>query len=153
VSSDNRLGGNSTDGKHSKTSVKKLRVSLLLHFGGILGSHHGPSKVTGFSVSILGGNNSGSSDNKVEKSNKEKKLEHGSISQESIVGINSLGDGFERIHFSWKSDKVGGNESNNRQHGGSSVTKFGLAEERKERFISLSELEAVAFEKSENVHC
>jgi len=90
---------------------------------------------------LHGGNSCWSSDDHVKKTNPQKKLVHRTTVQKSIMGIDSLGDRLERVHFSWKTEKVSGDETNNSDHGSASMAKFALTEPGQEWFVSLRELE------------
>jgi len=104
---------------------------------------------TGFTFSVHGGNSGRGGDDQIEKTNPQKKLVHGSIVQKSIVGINSLGDALERVHFTWDAEEVCGNETNDGNHGSASVTKFGLAEPWKEWSVGLGKVQLQNIERTE----
>ena len=140
VSADNTLCGNSSNGAHGKTSIQKLGILLLLHGSGVTGSKGVPCIVTGFTFSIHHGDTGGSGHNEFPKSNPHQKLSHGS-GQESVVGIDGLGDGLEGVLFSGDADKVGGDETNDGQHGGTSVTDLGLTEPWDKRRVGIAQSE------------
>jgi len=146
VSSDNTLGGNTTDGNHSETSVQQLAVLLLLKLGGILGGKCGPSEVTGFTFSLHSGRGCGSSDNHIPETDPEQELVHRATFQESIVGIDSLGDGLEGVGFPRDSDEILNDESNDGKHGGTSVSDLGLTEPRQKGLERSSQSQGVELE-------
>jgi hypothetical protein len=96
---------------------------------------------TGITFSLHGGNGSRSSDDKIKKTDPQKKLVHGTAFQKSVVGIDSLGDALERVHFTWDTDEVGGDETNNSDHSSASVTKFAFTEPRHEWAVSFRKLQ------------
>lgn len=57
------------------------------------------------------------------------------------MGINGVGDGLEGVQVSRDADKVGGDETNDSQHGSASVTELGLTEEGEEWLVGLSKLQ------------
>jgi hypothetical protein len=141
MSGDDCLGGNSANGEHGQSAVEKFGIALLLEGGGVLGCKLSPAKVTRLALSLHGGNNGGGSDDEVEKTDPENELEHGTRSEESIVGSNGARDGLEGVQISRDADKVGGNKTNDGQHGSASVTELGLTEEGEEWLVGLSKLQ------------
>mmetsp|Transcript_32179 Transcript_32179/g.78187 ORF Transcript_32179/g.78187 Transcript_32179/m.78187 type:complete len:191 (-) Transcript_32179:368-940(-) len=141
VSADDRLGGNSSDGAHGQASVHEFGLLLLLHGSRVRWGEKSLSVVTSFTFSVHGGNSGRGGDDHIEKTDPQKKLVHGSTVQKSIVGINSLGDALERVHFSWDAEEVRGNETDDGNHGSASVTKFTLTEPWKEGRVGLGKLQ------------
>ena len=137
VSSDNRLSGNTSDGAHSKTTVQKFRHLLLFEGGLIRGFEGVPSEVTRFTFSLSKSLNGRGGDKEVEKTNPKKKLVHRTSLQESIVGINCLGDGLERVHLTRKTNEVSCDKSHNCKHCSTTMTDLSLTEEGKERRVGL----------------
>mmetsp|Transcript_742 Transcript_742/g.991 ORF Transcript_742/g.991 Transcript_742/m.991 type:complete len:224 (-) Transcript_742:18-689(-) len=145
VSSDNSLSRNSTNSTHGQSSIQKLLHLHLLHLGSILGSLVSKSKVTGISLSLHCGLDGGNGNNSIEQTNEQKELVHGSL-QKNVVGIDCLGDGLEAVGISGDTDKVGGDESDNGEHGGTAVTELGFTEEGDEGTVGFGEAEGVEFE-------
>lgn len=98
-------------------------------------------RTSSFTLSLASSNGSRSSDDHVPQTNEQQKLVHRSGLEKSIVGINGLWDGLEGVHVSRDTNKVGGNESNDGQHGGTAVTDFALTEPWHEWFVSLGKLQ------------
>ena len=79
-------------------------------------------RTTRSTFTLHGGNNGGSRNNQFPKTNPHEQLHQGSVFNHGVVGIGSLGDGAEGVHVSRKTDKVGGDETNNSQHGSAAVS-------------------------------
>lgn len=145
MSSNNSLSSNTSNSTHGQSSIQKLLHLHILHGGRILGSLVSESKVTGISLSLHCGLDGGNGNNSIEQTNEQKELVHGSL-QKHVVGINSLGDGLEAVGISGDTDKVGGDESDDGEHGGTAVTELGLTEEGDEGAVGFGKAEGVEFE-------
>ena len=108
-----------------------------------------PPLTSSLTFSIHGSNSSRSSDDQIEKTDPQKKLVHGSIVQKSIVGINGLGDALEGVHFSWDADEVGGDETNDGDHGSTSMTEFTLTEPWHEWLVGLGKVQLSTPQKND----
>ena len=145
VSRNNSLSSNSTNSTHSQSSVQQLLHFHILHLVSVLGSLVSESKVTSLSLSLHCGLDGGNGNNSVEQTNEQKELVHRSL-QKNVVGINSLGDGLEAVGITGETDKVGSDESDNGEHGGTAVTELGFTEEGYEGAVGFGETEGVEFE-------
>ena len=96
---------------------------------------------TGYTVSVHRSNAGGTGNDNIPKTDPQQKLVHRTTLQESIVGINGVGDGFERVHISWNTVEVSGDETHNSQHSSAAVTDLRLTEPGHERSISLREFQ------------
>lgn len=102
---------------------------------------------TRFTVSITSGLHCGGGDNKVPKTNPEDKLVHRSRLEESIMGIDGLGDGLEGVHLTGDTHEVSGNETHDGKHGSTSVTDFTLTEPWHKRRVSFGKAQLKRFVK------
>ena len=101
---------------------------------------------TGLTLSLVGGNDGGGSNQKVDEANPEEELVHGAGLEEGVVGIDGLGDGLERVHLSGDADEVGGDEAHDGEHGGAAVLDLGLTEPGEEGLVGLGQVERVVLE-------
>mmetsp|Transcript_19767 Transcript_19767/g.54975 ORF Transcript_19767/g.54975 Transcript_19767/m.54975 type:complete len:227 (-) Transcript_19767:34-714(-) len=146
VSSCDGLRGDTSNSNHGQSSIHELCLTLLGE--SLVGLWHGhvPSEVTWLTVSLGGGSSGWGGDDEVEETNPEGELVHWSGLEESIVGIDGLWDGLEGVHLAWDADEVGGDETNDGQHGGTSVTQLALTEPWEEWLVSLGELQRIVLE-------
>mmetsp|Transcript_30754 Transcript_30754/g.52228 ORF Transcript_30754/g.52228 Transcript_30754/m.52228 type:complete len:219 (-) Transcript_30754:43-699(-) len=147
VSRDNSLSSNSTNSTHGQSSVKNFLHFHILHLGSILRSLVSESEVSGISLSLHCGLDGRDGNNGIEQSDEQKELVHGAL-QKNVVGIDRLGDGLETVGISGDTDKVGGDESDDGEHGGTAVTELGFTEEGYEGAVGFGEAEGVEFEIS-----
>mmetsp|Transcript_30656 Transcript_30656/g.89542 ORF Transcript_30656/g.89542 Transcript_30656/m.89542 type:complete len:210 (-) Transcript_30656:10-639(-) len=147
VSGDDGLGGDTTDSDHGQTAVEELGNLLLLHTGIVLGGKLGAEgEVTGFALSLEGGNNGGGGNKDVDEANPEEELVHGARLEEGVVGIDGPGDGLEGVHVAGDADEVGGDEAHDGEHGGAAVLELGLTEPGEERLVGLGQVERIVLE-------
>ena len=128
MSRDNSLSSNTTNSTHGQSSMQKLLHLHILHGLRILGTLVSKSKVTSLSLTLHCGLDGGDGDDGIEQSNEKEELVHGSL-QKDVVRIDSLGDGLEAVGISGDADKVGGDETDDGEHGGTAVTELGFTEE------------------------
>jgi len=146
MSTEDSLGGNSTNSTHGQASIQQFTKLLLLHLLSIrIILWSGKAKVTRLSLTSHRGLNCRNGNNGIEQTNPQEKLVHGSL-QQNVVSIDCLGDGLEAVGISRDANKVGGDEANDGKHGSAAVTDFGLTEEGYEGGVGFGEAEWVEFE-------
>jgi hypothetical protein len=98
-------------------------------------------RTTGITFSGIHGLNGGVRDENIKETDPEKELVHGTRLDKDIVSIHGLGDGLERVHVSWDTDKVSGHKSHNGEHGGTAMTQFGFPEKAHKWRVTLGQVQ------------
>ena len=136
-----RLGGDSSNSHHSKTSIHQLRPLLLGHSISSLGGEGVKSEVTRFTLSSHGGLDSGDGDANIEETDPHEELLHGSSGNKGIVRTYGGRNGLKRVHLTRDADEVSGDEAHDGKHGSAAMTDLRLAEVWNKRSIALREFQ------------
>lgn len=139
MSTEDTLGGDTANSHHSKPSVQQF--AHLTSFAAGLGIK---AEITGLPLSLHGSLHGGDAYNQVPKTDPEEELVHGSL-EESVVGVDDLGNGLEAVRLAGDADEFGDDESHDGKHGGAAVTDLGLAEEGQEGGVCFGEAKGIEF--------
>ncbi len=130
-----RLGGNTSEGEHGKTSIGNLtglhELDLLITL--VLKEREGvKGVVTGLTVTLsLGNLNEDSGGTELDESNSEEEESHGSLFNQDIVGLVGGGDVLNRVQFTGEAkgdseSTVSGEPSEPSHHSNTGMLELGL---------------------------
>lgn len=143
---EDRLGSNSSNGKHGQPSIQQfieLQLLHLLSIGIVLRS--GEAKVSGSTLPLHRGLDCRNGNDGIPQTDPQQQLMHGSL-QQDVVGVDRLGNGGKGVGISGNANKIGDDEAHDGEHGSAAVAEFGLAKEGYEGGVGLGQVEWVELE-------